>query len=295
MCICEALKTLKYSQENVSRFLHFCDRTSKLRRWLSILTVFCVFENVEDIEDDFEYTGILYDDVEFSKSLIDQKICDTCSSSDVFWIWLILRSHFRFSWFSVNFLADFLSTADELLIETTLPFLDRYYQTSRTSISTLSMIRTSNWDCSYSQNFWIEQLTTRLSTVSSLTICPILLSTSTHSQSNAIAWFARSSHWSMIHNLLKPIETNSMRINWRSRIQSSKRSCSRSFETTINSSFLTILREQKKFLFKTLSWSNCEQSYCEMSRLSFSRWLRQTLRSRFSKMISLLTLDSKSL
>ena len=142
MCICEILKILKYSQENVSRFLHFCDRISKFRKWLSILIVFCVFENVEDIEDDFEYTEILYDDVEFSKFLIDQKICDTCSSFDVFWIWLILRSHFRFSWFSTNFLANFLSIANELLIKIILFFFDRYYQISKTSISTFSMIKT---------------------------------------------------------------------------------------------------------------------------------------------------------
>ena len=89
--LCETLEIVNETQENVSQFRF------SFEFW--------------NAWDDFKYTEILYDDVEFSKFLIDRKWSDTCTSSNVFWSLLrfyLLRSHyFRFSCFSLISLQTF--------------------------------------------------------------------------------------------------------------------------------------------------------------------------------------------
>ena len=85
MWFCEIFEIVNETQENVNQFRFFFE-----------------FWNVWN---DFKYTEILYDNVEFFKFFIDRKWNDTCTFSNVFWFlfrFYFLRSHyFRFSCFSL--------------------------------------------------------------------------------------------------------------------------------------------------------------------------------------------------
>ena len=145
------------------------------------------------------------------------------------------------------------------------------------------MIKKNNWHCFCCSIFSIKLLTMRIQ-ISFNIICSSRLSISINTLKSRIDWFARNWHWLFFQISSSRIENDLIRINWLQSIKSFK-SFTKTNTKSINCFSWTISKKQKKFSFKTMSWSNCEQSNCQMKMnlLSCSRWFFQTLSSRFWK------------